>query len=209
MKPVRSLPDAKRRVLYLTFDDGPHPESTASVLNVLARHQVRATFFVIATKAQTHPQLLHQIRDAGHGIGNHSLDHGYAHFFLGKRSLRKWIETSELALSQFLGEATIGFRPPAGVRTPELHSALKSMKMPLVLWNTRFFDTVFSWTRSRAFKSLKKARSGDIILLHDRQPLTKLPLFLETLDAYLSMAKETGFEFDVLTRTQLEGDFYE
>ena len=204
MKPVRRLPDPKRKVLYLTFDDGPEPESTPAVLNVLARHQVRATFFTIASKAQANRPLFDQIRAAGHGIRNHSFDHHYSQFFRGKSALKNWVARSEETLRELLNEPSVGFRPPAGVRTPELHSVLREMKMPLVLWNTRFFDTSFTWTRARALKSLEHARSGDIILLHDRQTLKKLPTFIEALEAYLERAQQTGFKFDVLTRRLCE-----
>jgi peptidoglycan/xylan/chitin deacetylase (PgdA/CDA1 family) len=207
MKPIRSVADSadalKRKLLYLTFDDGPDNFSTASVLDLLDRQQVRATFFVISEKVQQHSQLFERIKSTGHAVGNHSLDHRYSAFFKGKRALKNWIEQSESILKASLGEKTIGFRPPAGVQTPELYTVVRELGMPLVLWQTRFFDTTFTWTQRRALRSLKTARSGDIILLHDRQSLARLPKFLETLEAYILAAKSAGFEFDILTRQLL------
>ena len=206
MKAIRRLPDSSRKTLYLTFDDGPHHGSTEPILEVLERHGIHATFFAVAEKAQRDPGFLRGIRAAGHSIGNHSLDHGYSRFFRGRRALREWIDLAETSLSQLIGEPTVGFRPPAGVRTPELYGVLRDLKMPLVLWSTRFFDTVLPWTRSQAMKSLRRAHSGDIILLHDRQELTRLPSFIQTFDTYISGAKSAGFEFEILTRDKLERD---
>lgn len=203
MKAIRRLPDSNRKVLYLTFDDGPHPGSTETILKRLGHHGIHATFFVISEKVARAPALFREIRAAGHSIGNHSLDHGYSRFFRGKHALVEWIESAESSIGNLLGEPTVGFRPPAGVRTPELYRALEEIGMPLVLWSTRFFDAVFPWTRRRAMKSLENAQSGDIIVLHDRQPAAKLPGFLRTLDDYVSAAKAAGFEFGVLTRKQL------
>ena len=203
MKPVRRLPDSDRKVLYLTFDDGPHPGSTESVLESLSRHQARATFFVISRKARDHAALLSRTVGAGHAIGNHSWDHGYSRFFRGKKALLEWVEQAESSLREQLGQPTVGFRPPAGVRTPELHGALAELQMPLVLWSTRFYDTRFSWTPAKALRSLGRARSGDIILLHDRQTAARLPGFIATLDIYLKSAQAMGFEFEAIDRTRI------
>lgn len=204
MKPIRRLPDASRKTLYLTFDDGPCPFSTAPVLDLLERHRARATFFVISRKAREQSALLERVRSSGHAIGNHSWDHGYSTFFRGKKALIQWIERAESSLQEQTGQPSIGFRPPAGVRTPELHGALRELKMPLILWNTRFYDTRFAWTRDKALRSLARARSGDIVLLHDRQSAKALPGFVETLDIYLTQAGKQGFEFRALDRERLQ-----
>lgn len=203
MQAIRRLPGSDRKVLYLTFDDGPHRGSTEAVLELLAKHQILATFFVIAEQAQQEPKLLRQIHTAGHAIGNHSLDHGYSRFFRGKAALREWIELAESSLSELIGEPTVGFRPPAGVLTPKLYQVLQDINMPLVLWKIRFFDAVLPWTSAKALKSLKRTQSGDIILLHDRQKPARLAAFIQTLDGYISAAKLGGFEFEVLTRDRL------
>lgn len=184
--------------LFLTFDDGPHRGSTEKVLDLLDRHGTRATFFVIAEKAKSERELLKRVVSSGHAIGNHSLDHGYSRFFRGKTALKDWITSAEECLREMTGAPTVGFRPPAGVRTPELYAALRELEMPLVLWKRRFFDTTFALKRERLLRSLKKTRSGDIILLHDRQSPKKLPVFLDALEAYLPAAKAAGFGFKKL-----------
>src|SRR5262245_35293244 len=82
---------------FLTFDDGPDPVGTRRVLDVLAKHKALATFFVIAEKAD--PQIIARILDAGHAIGNHSLDHKFRYFFAPTRRLENWIIRSESALA--------------------------------------------------------------------------------------------------------------
>lgn len=198
-RPVRRT-FAKSPVLHLTFDDGPDEISTPQVLDLLNDLQVKATFFTVAEKAIAHPEIIKRILANGHTIGNHSLDHKYKAFFGGLKAMKSWISRSEEKLSSITGTKTVGFRPPAGIRTPELARALAELNIPLVLWNCRFYDTVFKWTESKAKKSLIGTQSGSIILLHDRQSPQKLPLFLKTLRAYITSARQTGFEFAPLTR---------
>jgi peptidoglycan/xylan/chitin deacetylase (PgdA/CDA1 family) len=196
---VRFIPEEKRKV-YLTFDDGPSPNGTEQILTLLEKHHVKATFFVIAQKARQSKDLIREIQKRSHGIGNHSLDHTYRPFFQGKKTLTHWIRESEELLSQQIGTPSVGFRSPAGVRTPELKWALKELQLPLILWNTRFYDTVFPWRRNRALHSLKHEKNGSIILLHDHQKNSFISLFLETLNDYIEYGKENGIEFGVLTR---------
>jgi len=181
--------------IYLTFDDGPDPRSTEGVLKVLDQFKARASFFVITQKAKDHLSLIREIKSASHGIGDHSLDHRYRHFFQGRRALLKWIAASTETLNAMLGERNIGFRPPAGIRTPELHWALAKLNIPLIYWKVRFFDAVFPWSLSRAEASLKRTFSGDIILLHDAQPQKRVSGFLQTLSFYLEQAMGMGFKF--------------
>jgi peptidoglycan-N-acetylglucosamine deacetylase len=196
---IRSIPSSKK-TLYLTFDDGPSERGTDQVLKILDQHQVNATFFLVAEKAKQSQQLVKQIQSYAHGIGNHSLDHTYHHLFRGKKSLLSWVSKAENILSDQIGSPTAGFRPPAGVRTPELNWVLHSLKLPQVLWNVRFFDTVFQWTPKAALKSMDRIQNGSIILLHDHPRSGHFQLFLETLSDYIKYGKQKGFEFSVLDR---------
>jgi peptidoglycan-N-acetylglucosamine deacetylase len=197
---IRNIPEseASRKTLYLTFDDGPDAASTPSVLKTLEREQVLATFFVVATKAKAERALLERILADGHSIGNHSLDHGYRAFFASQQKMTDWVWESEQEFANLLVEP-VGFRPPAGVVTPPLKRALASKSLPLVLWQTRFFDTTFTWSKGSAERSLRSAKAGDIILLHDRQPASRLDGFCETLEHYIRAARAQGFSFARLT----------
>lgn len=204
MKAVRAIivPDERQpggnKKLYLTFDDGPSMQTTGSVLKILSDEHVSATFFVIAEKALRNEILLHEIVAQDHTIGNHSLDHGYSAFFGPKKKIATWVEQSELLFAN-LGVAPVGFRPPAGVVTPPLLRALEDRKMPLILWNVRFYDSVIPWTKARALRSLPHTANGSIVLLHDAQPQSRIESFCETLRAYIRSAKSQGFEFAQLT----------
>jgi peptidoglycan/xylan/chitin deacetylase (PgdA/CDA1 family) len=205
--PIRIVPTGAGEPtarLYLTFDDGPHPQATPAVLEVLARHGAPATFFLVGQRAAVERGLVADVLRAGHAIGNHSSDHGYGHFFRGRRHLRDWVADSEALLEDVTGRPTAGFRPPAGVRTPELGWALAELGVPLVMWRVRFFDAVVPWRPLWAHASLRMTPPGAIVLLHDGQPAGRLPGFLATLDSYLAEARQRGFIFAALSRTLLQ-----
>ncbi len=185
--------------IFLTFDDGPG-EETMAVLDSLDKFAAKATFFVVAEKIAGHRDVLQEIQRRGHSVGNHSLDHKYSVFFRPRRELLEWVRKSEGTLSDVLGTSSVGFRPPAGVVTPPLKWALAELKIPLILWNRRFYDSVIPWTMGRALRSLDKTHSGDIILLHDNHGPQRLVGFLKTLDAYLAAAQSKGFKFRAISK---------
>jgi len=194
---VYQIPDACDS-LFLTFDDGPDPTGTPAVLMLLKKLNCHATFFLIAEKALRNPQLIDQILNDGHTIGNHSFDHRYGVFFASRSRMRDWIEESQ-SVFQNLNVKPVGFRPPAGVRTPRLHQVLSELTIPLIMWNRRFFDTTLPFTKSRALRSLASTPGGSIILLHDRQHSSRLVSFLETLEIYIHTAQAQGLQFRALT----------
>ena len=206
----RILGPAIRRItteessLFLTFDDGPDSTTTPRVLDVLARHDAKATFFVVARNACANRALMARIIRAGHTIGNHSFDHSYKKFFAGRVALKEWIERSEDTIREITGEPTIGFRSPVGIRTPELHWALRELDLPLILWERRFFDTTFTLTRRRATRSLARTKNGAIVLLHDRQTQNKREIFLDALDTYCDEAQLRGLKIRNLNKGNIK-----
>ncbi|HTM46631.1 MAG TPA: polysaccharide deacetylase family protein [Polyangiaceae bacterium] len=195
--PVRRVLTEQRSV-FLTFDDGPDPQTTPQVLQVLRARGARATFFMVAQQAQAHRSLLAGIEEHGHAIGNHSLDHRYGAFFGGRRRMLRWIEQSQRAFADLGCSAIVGFRPPAGVRTPELHWALDQLGLPLVLWSRRFLDSLLPWNVARADRALVNTQQGEIVLLHDRQREKNREQFLRTLDHYVAQLQDSGFKLDAL-----------
>jgi peptidoglycan/xylan/chitin deacetylase (PgdA/CDA1 family) len=189
------------RPLYLTFDDGPDPRGTPRVLDLLAEFGAHATFFLVGNRARENPNLVREILARGHALGNHSPDHRYATYFSGKARLRRWIEEGAREIEAVAGVPPIGFRPPAGVRTPELVRAVRELGTPLVLWQTRFYDSVVAPTDGRMVRSLDRARPGDIVLLHDSQRESHLELFLNALRDYLKDAQTRSFTFHALERS--------
>lgn len=164
---IKNFPVKNERVVFATFDDGPNSEYTPLLLDVLDRYEARATFFVITNKALKNKSLLFEILKRGHSIGDHSLDHTYQAFFQGEKKLYEWIRRSHEELSQCLGIRPVGFRSPAGVRTPELTRALSRLNIPHIGWRFRYFDTFFKMQPYHFERTLKKAHSGDIFLFHD------------------------------------------
>jgi peptidoglycan/xylan/chitin deacetylase (PgdA/CDA1 family) len=196
----RIVPSPGAQTLYLTFDDGPDPRGTPRVLDLLDEFGVSATFFLIGERAKREPGLVREILARGHTLGNHSPDHRYATYFRGKKKLEAWVEAGERMIAEVAGVATVGFRPPAGIRTPELVRAVER-RWPLILWQTRFYDSIFAPTADRLTRSLGEARSGDIVLFHDSQREANLELFLGALRAYLERARTLSYSFRSLERS--------
>jgi peptidoglycan-N-acetylglucosamine deacetylase len=202
MRCLRSIPasfEEEASRLYLTFDDGPDARCTEDVLKLLEVYQARATFFLIAEKAKQHTALVKAMQARGDTIGNHSLDHRYRFFFSRRAVMRDWIVRSEEILSSITGIKTIGFRSPAGIRTPPLHACLKQLQMPLIHWSVRFYDTARVWTVEKARTTLARIQPGAIILLHDTHAGLRREVFLHTLETFLADARQQGFSFEAIT----------
>lgn len=183
----------RRRVLYLTFDDGPHPEHTPVLLDLLAKHRVRATFYLIGQQVERHAELVRRIVSEGHGLGNHSWSH--PHFDrLPLAEQRREIEHTERLLARFDGLARHDFRPPRGV-----------MPVPMVLDCIRRGRRIAFWSYDSLDYSQRPAetlidlarrhppRAGDIVLMHDDGGLS-----LQMLETLLPLWQAEGFAFEPL-----------
>ena len=125
--------------LALTFDDGPNPVWTPRLLDLLASHDVRATFFLVGSHAQAQPALVRQIVAAGHLIGNHSWSHPNLALSSARRINEELSRTSQ-TLEQIAGAPIRYFRPPFGARRPEVLRAARRLCMVPVLWNAMTSD---------------------------------------------------------------------
>jgi peptidoglycan/xylan/chitin deacetylase (PgdA/CDA1 family) len=193
---IRNIPSTEK-VLYLTFDDGPHEYCTPKVLDLLSQHHAHATFFLVADALQKNLLLGRSIVTQGHSVGNHSLDHRYHHFFLNERYLMNWIGRARDFIEQSLQMQTIGFRSPFGIRTPHLGMALRELQYPLVHWNQRFFDTQRGLPRSVILNRMLRLQSGDILLLHDTHRKYHQS-FIAGLELLLIHGKKEGFSFKAI-----------
>ncbi len=198
-RPLSHIP-TKETEIFLSFDDGPDSDFTPKVLDCLSAFDAKATFFVIAEKAKQNPSELERIREKGHSIGDHSLNHQYSHFFRSQDRLKEWILEGNKTLTHLLGESPVAFRSPAGVVTPPLMRVMSELSLPWVHWNKRFFDTnlPFSWTQS-----FYNFQSGDIVLLHDRQKTAFQKGFLKGLEQFLARGSEKGFTFSAITKERI------
>ena len=167
--PVISRGPAGKQAVALTFDDGPHPDSTPLLLNLLSKHRLQATFFVTGSRVEQFPHLIQQIVSKGHTIGNHSYSHDNFIMLKGRNRLKTEIEKTQEAL-QHLGVFPLTCRPPVGVTNPILGDVLQQMGLYAVNFSRRAGDMGNRRVRGLAKKILKQVRSGDIIMLHDCPP---------------------------------------
>ena len=161
------LPETAPAAVAITIDDGPDPEVTARVLDMLGEHDARATFFCIGERVDRHPALARAIVAPGHEIGNHSYRHLMRFSLLGPRGVAAEIARAQQAIGAATGEVARFFRAPAGLRNPFLEPALTHANLQLVSWTRRGFDTV-NRSAGRVLGSLTRdLQGGDILLLHD------------------------------------------
>ncbi|MBF2003947.1 MAG: polysaccharide deacetylase family protein [Chlorogloeopsis fritschii C42_A2020_084] len=154
-----------QKVIALTFDDGPWPEYTAKVLNILRENNIKATFFVVGQMLKNHPELGKQIVAEGHVIGNHTWHHWY-HFFNQQAAAFEIDRTSDL-IYELTGAKTTLFRPPGGMLHNGLVTYARGKKYTIVMWSA---DSVDYKTPSAAVltnRVLKQGSPGGIVLMHD------------------------------------------
>ena len=150
-------------VAALTFDDGPHPEYTPHLLDILERYQARATFFMIGDVAQKHPQLVRRVFQEGHVIGNHSWDHPFFPSLSG-RVRREQIRACEHVLAPY-GQRL--FRPPYGAQSLVSHLDALWLRYKVVTWNLEAKDWHGHNADWMADRLTREIRPGSIVLLHD------------------------------------------
>ena len=136
------LPPAAGRAIAITIDDGPDPDVTPRVLEVLAARKARATFFCVGEQLQAHPALARELLAQGHSIENHTHSHPYHFSFLGPRAMAAEIARAPDVIGALAGRAPRWFRAPAGLRNPILQPVLSSLGLRLASWTRRGFDTV-------------------------------------------------------------------
>ncbi len=156
-----------RREVWLTLDDGPDPEDTPKILELLAAHEARATFFVIGQHARTHPDLVRAIVARGHEVGHHSHSHPVRSFWCASPTrLRRELDDG-LAALQPLGVRPRRFRVQAGVKNLWLASALASRGLAAVGWTRRGLEV---WNHDPAHvadRVLQGLAPGNILLMHE------------------------------------------
>jgi peptidoglycan/xylan/chitin deacetylase (PgdA/CDA1 family) len=152
--------------IALTYDDGPNDPHTLKLLDVLAKHSVRATFFMIGRHVQQRPDIARAVAQAGHAVGNHTFTHPLLIFKSAAQTLTELVDCRS-ALQDTIGEHSNLFRPPFGGRRPATLRIARSLGMETVMWNVTGYD----WNAPPAAvierKVTRQMRGGDVILLHD------------------------------------------
>lgn len=172
--------DASSRVVYLTFDDGPIPECTPAVLDILGHYGVNATFFMVGENAARYPELLARVRAEGHAVGNHTYHHlrGYktctAHYIADIEEAKSLLQTHR-------------FRPPHGRMKFTQKQALRQNGQTIYLWDVLPHDYNPRYSVEHMLDVVKRyTRNGSIITFHDSlkskdRMLELLPLVIEWL----------------------------
>lgn len=152
--------------LALTYDDGPNDPHTPRLLEVLARHNVHATFFLIGRYVRQRPEIVREIAAAGHVIGNHTFTHPLL-IFKSESEIREELSACRAVLQDAVGEHSNLFRPPFGGRRPAVLRIARELRLEPVMWNITGYD----WNAPPAAvierKVSTKIRGGNVILLHD------------------------------------------
>jgi peptidoglycan-N-acetylglucosamine deacetylase len=152
--------------LALTYDDGPNDPHTLRLLEVLARHDVHATFFLIGRYVQQLPEITRQIVEAGHVVGNHTFSHPLL-IFKTAAEIRQELSDCRSALQDAVGEHSNLFRPPFGGRRPAVLRISGELGFEPVMWNVTGYDWKAPPAAVIERKVAKQIRGGDVILLHD------------------------------------------
>jgi len=185
---VWELPDDEKYI-YLTFDDGPHPEITLKVLNILDQFDAKATFFCVGDNVRKFESTYHQILIKGHKTGNHSFNHLNGWKTTSDEYYRNIKKCAELVDSHL-------FRPPYGRIKPTQAAYLK-MRYRIIMWTVLTEDYNKNLSPVKCLeKAIRKTRQGSIIVFHDSEKaqknmLTVLPKFLEHFTQY-------GYRFPVI-----------
>ena len=152
--------------LALTYDDGPNDPHTQRLLEVLAKHDVRATFFLIGRYTKQHPDIAREIVQAGHVVGNHTFTHPLL-TFKSASEIRQELSACRSALQDAIGEHSNLFRPPFGGRRPAVLRIAREMGLEPIMWNVTGYDWTAPPSAEIEQKVAKQIRGGDVILLHD------------------------------------------
>jgi peptidoglycan-N-acetylglucosamine deacetylase len=157
-------PESRR--LALTYDDGPNDPHTFRLLEVLAKHNVKATFFLIGRFVKQRPEIARELVRAGHAVGNHTFSHPNLIFATAEQT-RTELTDCEKALSDVVGEHSRLFRPPFGGRRLSTLRIARALGLEPVMWNVTGWDWKGKPAEFVERKVVRQVRGGDVILLHD------------------------------------------
>ena len=185
--------NASRYPIALTFDDGPWPQMTSKVLDVLKKNNVKATFFVVGKQVEQYPNLVIQAVNDGHAIGNHTWSHQY--FQYNESTAASELEKTSTLVYKLTNFKTSLFRPPAGILTNGLASYANQNNYATVLWSVDSKDWRYYRTSPQSLSEnvIKDAKPGGIVLLHDGGG--DRTTTIEALPKIITELKKRGYDF--------------
>ncbi len=170
--------------IAITFDDGPHPQYTPQVLDLLKTYHAKATFFCIGKHMAAHPTIVKRIISEGHLLGNHTYSHSKSFGFFNTTKVKTELQQTIATVQKLTGKTMKLYRPAFGVTNPMIAKAVKELGVISIGWNKRSLDTT-SRSKEQILKRITpNLNKGDIVLLHDTseksvQVLEQLLLFLQ------------------------------
>lgn len=199
---VRSRFRPVGKQIWLTIDDGPDPEDTPRILELLEQHRARATFFVIGRRAQQHPELLAEIVRRGHELGCHTQTHPAGTFWsAGPRRVRREIDEN-LAFLRAAGAAPRWFRAPAGIKNLFLDRALRERRLACIGWSIRSHDCFARNPEWIAARVMRQVRPGAIVLMHEG-PSVSPAVRVNAIALVLQSLSTAGFSCELPRPEQL------
>jgi peptidoglycan/xylan/chitin deacetylase (PgdA/CDA1 family) len=183
--------------IAFTFDDGPNDPHTLNLLDILSRHNVHATFFLIGRYVRQRPDIVAEIAKRGHVIGNHTFTHPLLTFQSASRIRHELLQCSD-AIHDAVGAHSNLFRPPWGGRRPAVFRIARQMGLDPVMWNITGYDWKAPTPEFIEQKVAPRIRGGDVILLHDGGHLvlgTDRSATVAAVDNLLTRYRSVGYEF--------------
>jgi peptidoglycan-N-acetylglucosamine deacetylase len=188
---------AGSRQLALTFDDGPNDPHTFRLLEVLARHNVKATFFSIGRYVKQRPDIVQELVRAGHVVGNHTFSHPNL-IWVSPQETNRELQDCERALTDAVGEHSRLFRPPFGGRRPGTLKIVRKLGLEPVMWNVTGWDWEGKPADYVEQKVRQQIRGGDVVLLHDGSHTAfgvDRSQTVIAVDRLIARYKSDGYEF--------------
>jgi peptidoglycan-N-acetylglucosamine deacetylase len=183
--------------LALTYDDGPNDPHTLRLLEVLAKHNVKATFFLIGRYVRQRSEIARELAAAGHTAGNHTSSHALL-TLKGQAEIRRQLSDCRAALSDAIGEHSNLFRPPFGGRRPAVLRIARQLHLEPIMWSVTGYDWDAPLAEIIERKVTRQIRGGDVILLHDgdhRQMGADRSQTVLATDRLIDRCKTEGYEF--------------
>lgn len=190
---VWEVASAREKLICLTFDDGPDPEQTPIILDLLRKYRAHATFFVTGTQTKLHPELVRREVQEGHEIGNHTYRHKFFRHPSAEAVLKE-IAEAEQTIVAASGKRPRLFRPPGGYYDQTIVDAAREAGYQVIMWS--WHQDTRDWSRPGVGRIVNKvldnARPGDIVLFHDRVDRSQT---IAALERILPELQKRDFQF--------------
>lgn len=196
---IRRLPETSnpKKEIALTFDDGPDPEITPRVLDLLDASGQKGSFYVVGERVEKHPLIIQEIVKRGHAVENHSHRHTSTFAFYSSSRLHRELEAAQRAIADASGSMPRFFRAPMGFRTPFLDPVIARLGLHYTSWTRRGFDSTAKAPGPVLQRLVTNLSAGDVLLMHDGSMLSSQrarPIVLDVLPELLKTLSDRGLK---------------